>query len=79
MDKIYAFLLDFFPLVEEISSQNAVLGATLQHMVLQTFLYEVDRRYLQEDVERLKTMLCLSRDLGYVSPEVIDFLIARIP
>ncbi|MBR9700576.1 hypothetical protein GOV11_01795 [Candidatus Woesearchaeota archaeon] len=67
----YAFLLDFFPLVEEISYENAVLGSVLQVTAL-------DALEDPEMEKRLMVLLKLAGDLGYASPEVVAFLIRRI-
>ncbi len=58
----YEYMLDLFPLVEEISSQNPVLGAVIQATALELLNPDLD------------TLLQLATDLGYVSEEVVSFL-----
>ncbi|MDD9953168.1 MAG: hypothetical protein OXR66_02425 [Candidatus Woesearchaeota archaeon] len=65
--RMYAFLLDFMPLVEEITQENRMLGETLQYVGLQALLGEC--RF-----GKLRILLRLARDLGYTSPEIIQYL-----
>lgn len=70
MDHAYAFLLDFFPLVDEIGGENAVLCSTMQMIALDVLLERTD-----DGSGRLDILLRLAADLGYVSPEVVHFLV----
>lgn len=65
----YDFLLDFFPLVEEISEENAVLGSTLQMCALELLLERYRGR------EKVAVLLRLAADLGYTSDDVVRFLL----
>lgn len=66
-DALYSFLLDFFPLIDEVHAENAVLGAALQQAAL-SLIDDLSTR------PRVLLLLRLSRDLGYVSPEVAQYL-----
>ena len=63
----YSFLLDLFPLVEDMSHENAVLAAAIQMTALDQFLPEDPR-------ERLQQLLSLAHDLGYLGNDVAAFL-----
>jgi len=63
----YSFLLDFFPLVEEIMAENPILGSAMIAEVLDSIKHQ-----------RIETLLLLSRDLGYLSPDVLKFLLREL-
>ena len=66
---LYAFLLDFFPLVDEIARENAAIGAALQAIALECLLADD-----AQELAQARTLLRLAGDLGYTSPEVVRFL-----
>lgn len=65
----YSFMLDYFPLIEEITLQNAVLGCQLQAIAIEYLLEGKNPR------DQIILLLRLSADLGYTSSEVVAFLL----
>jgi len=65
----YDFLLDFFPLVDEIVYESPVLGSVLQSIALDMLL---DNDLTSK--KKISVLLQLASDLGYTSLEVVTFL-----
>ena len=74
MDALYSFLLDLFPLTEEISEQNYVLGHRIAEVALDAMFAEEYRPALG----RLELLLRLSADLGYLDLDVLGFLLKEL-
>lgn len=76
MDAYYSFLLDLFPLTDEIAEQNVVLGHRLADVALDALpLASLDRKKYCEQIE---TLLRLSTDLGYLDLDVLGFLLKEL-
>jgi len=74
MDNLYSFLLDFFPLTDDIADQNRVLGESLQRAAIETLIAHNTGAPMLEKLERLRTLLRLSHDLGYTDGDVLRYL-----
>ena len=75
---LYAFLLDLFPLTDEVLAGNVVLGDALQRAGLDALLHATAGVDPSPEIARLRVLLALARDLGYVSPEVVAFLVREL-
>lgn len=69
-DPYYVFLLDLFPLLDEVVENNHVLASAIEELALSGL-----REQTLESIENLVVLLSLARDLGYASPEVIAYLL----
>ena len=75
MDALYSFILDLFPLADEIAEQNAVIGHRLSDIALEALFADKDRHLL---LGRIELLLRLSGDLGYLDLDVLGFLLMEL-
>ena len=72
--RVYAFLLDFFPLTDAVMQENVVLGELLQRTAVEAlFAANASPPHL-EKLDRLRLLLRLANDLGYIDNDVQHFL-----
>jgi hypothetical protein len=72
-DLLYEFLLDLFPLTDEIISVNSVLSEKIQQEAIELLLSGEGALTLVA-LERMRLLLQLATDLGYVGEEVHCYL-----
>jgi hypothetical protein len=77
-EAVYAFALDLFPLTDEVLAENIVLGDALQRTSLEALLRAANGEDASESLSTVRVLLSLARDLGYVSPEVVAFLVREL-
>jgi hypothetical protein len=75
MDPWYAFLLDFFPLIEEVREYQTGIADALEALGL-ALLLRPDAR--SDAVEQLRILLRLCTDLGYIEMDVQTFLLKSL-
>lgn len=71
---LYSFLLDFFPLTDDVAEQNRVLGDSLQRAGLELLNVASVGFPVMGKLEQVRILLQLSADLGYVDEAVLKYL-----
>ncbi len=73
-DSLHQYLLDLFPLTDEVLAGNVVLGDALQRAGLDALCAAELGDDPAPHLARVRVLLCLAGDLGLASPEVVEFL-----
>ncbi len=74
MSSVSAFLLDLFPLTDEVAAHHGTLGAALHRCALRWLLHEE----VPEHRRQLRVLLRLAADLGALEPAVAQYLQAQL-
>ncbi len=70
-EQLYAFLLDFIPLTDCVHEQNPTFADALQRAALDAI---TSGKVQLEHLERLRLLLQLCCDLGYIDADVLRYL-----
>ncbi|HIH23965.1 TPA: hypothetical protein HA251_02930 [Candidatus Woesearchaeota archaeon] len=72
--RVYAFMLDLFPLTDGLSQECSVLGDRLQSAGIELVMATSAGFPVHNLVSRLELLLRLARDLGHIEEDVHEFL-----
>jgi hypothetical protein len=72
--EIYAFLLDLFPLTDDVAQENNTLCETMQRTALDLLTAANAGFPISNLLSKVELLLRLFHDLGYVDDEVHEFL-----